>query len=138
MAAHLMPSPSPPPQKKKEREDTPALSANIPPPNPSYSGPRTHPRGPTVAHIDEKINQLKKKKEKIQMQQALLFIKEAQNIFQEDFSPDRALTFLSEAWQATSESQKEELRKRNHPFRSLPLHHHRKKTPTFDPTPHTS
>ena len=66
---------------------------------------------PPLARIDEKIQSLKKKKERIQTQQALLFMKEAQKILHEDFSPDMALALLSETWKETNENQKSEMRK---------------------------
>ena len=49
-----------------------------------------------LSHIDEKINRLKKQREKVQLQQAIFFHKEAQKIFQDGFSPNLALNILSD------------------------------------------
>lgn len=92
--------------------------------------------------IDEQINRLKKKKERVQTQQAITFMREAQKIFQTDFSPDVALSILSETWGAASETQKQNWRKldpanrwgRGHPFRSSPVQSPRKKTQPTEPT----
>jgi len=61
-----------------------------------------------VSKIDEKILQLKQKKEKLQTQQALLFLKESQKILGEKFSSDLAITILSHAWKSSSDHQKKE------------------------------
>jgi hypothetical protein len=91
---------------------------------------------PAVLQLEEKIQLLKKKKEKIQIQQALLFIKEAQKIFNEDFSLDLALIILSETWNKASQAQKEEWRKRNHFFRPLSLQNNGKKAEPSESTSH--
>ncbi len=65
-----------------------------------------------LTHIETKIHQLKQKKERIQTQQALLLMREAQKIFQEEFSPDVALKILKERWDSASEAQREEWKKR--------------------------
>lgn len=93
---------------------------------------------PDILRIDEKINELKKKKERIQTQQALFFIKEAQKILKDEFFPQIALLILSEAWAQASKTQKEEWRKRVPSFRSLYLQHDEKKTPPINPTPDKS
>lgn len=67
--------------------------------------------------IDEQINRLKKKKERVQTQQAITFMREAQKIFQTDFSPDVALSILSETWGTASEKQQAEWKKRGCDFR---------------------
>ena len=67
---------------------------------------------PALVRIDKKIQALKKKKEKIQIQQALLFMKEAQKIFSENMSQNLALVILTETWAKASNSQKEEWQKR--------------------------
>ena len=61
----------------------------------------------SLSLIDQKILQLKQKKEKIQTQQAALFIKEAQKILGEEFSIELALGILSHAWKDVSSKQKE-------------------------------
>ena len=96
------------------------------------------PTPPDILRIDEKIQALKKKKERIQTQQALFFIKEAQKILKDEFSPQVALLILSETWTQATKTQKEEWRKRGPSFRSLYLQHDEKKTPPINPTPHKS
>ncbi len=64
-----------------------------------------------LTHIETKIHQLKQKKDRIQTQQALLFMKEAQKILQEEFVPDVALKILKDHWNGASEAQKEEWKK---------------------------
>jgi hypothetical protein len=93
---------------------------------------------PVVVRIDEKIQRLKKKKERIQTQQALLFVKEVQRIFKDNFTPDVALTILSDAWGKASETQKGEWRKRAHSFCHLPFQDNRKKAQTLEATHHES
>src|SRR4051794_569916 len=64
-----------------------------------------------VLKIDAKILQLKQKKEKLQTQQALLFLKESQKILGEKFSSDLAIFILSHAWKSSSDHQKKEWEK---------------------------
>ena len=61
--------------------------------------------------IDQKILQLKQKKEKLQTQQALIFLKESQRILGEKFSPELATHILFHAWKASSDNQKKEWEK---------------------------
>ena len=58
-----------------------------------------------------KIDRLKKQREKLQFQQALLFFKETQKIFDKAFAPDLALVVLKDAWRKSSEVQKEKWQK---------------------------
>lgn len=64
-----------------------------------------------LTNIDEKIQRLKKRREKLQTQQAIHFMREAQRIFQDGFTPDIALNILSKTWSTASESQKKDWRK---------------------------
>ena len=66
-----------------------------------------------LTHIENKIHQLRQKKERIQTQQAIFFLKEAQKILKEEFSPDMALNILKDNWSAASIVQKEEWKKRD-------------------------
>lgn len=84
--------------------------------------------------IDEKILQLKKRREKVQTQQAIFFMREAQKIFQDGFMPDIALSILSETWGTASESQKQNWRKRANTFRSSSIHTVGKKSQPPEPT----
>ena len=90
-----------------------------------------------LTHIETKIYQLKQKKERIQTQQALLLMREAQKIFQGEFSPDVALTILKERWDSASEDQKEEWKKRANSFLSS-SHKTCKATENRNPTPQQS
>lgn len=94
-----------------------------------------HPQPqPTLVRIDEKIQALKKKKERIQTQQALLFMKEAQKIFKEDVLPNLALLILTETWAKASHSQKEEWQKQARSFHLSSPQQTKKKTPSVDST----
>jgi hypothetical protein len=86
-----------------------------------------------ITHIESKISQLKQKKERIQTQQAILLMKEAQKIFQEEFSPDVALKILKDHWNSATEAQKEEWKKRAGSFLSFP-HKTHKATENRNPT----
>ncbi len=74
-----------------------------------------------LSHIDEKIYQLKKKREKVQTHQALSFMKETQKIFKEEFSPLLALTVMAENWNTAPETKKETWKKRSQIFPSIPF-----------------
>ena len=86
--------------------------------------------------IDQKILQLKQKKEKLQTHQALIFLKESQRILGEKFSTELAAHILFHAWKASSDSQKKEWEKSclqggeeaNNSFRTSPQGS-REKTP---------
>lgn len=81
--------------------------------------------------IDEQINRLKKKKERVQTQQAIIFMREAQKIFQTDFSPNVALSILSETWGTATEKQQMEWKKRGAIFRPSSVQSsHKKPQPT--------
>ncbi len=90
-----------------------------------------------LTHIETKIRQLKQKKERIQTQQALLLMKEAQKILQEEFSPDGALKILKDHWNGASEAQKEEWKKRASPFLSS-SYKTRKAVENHNPAPQQS
>jgi ABC-type transporter MlaC component len=83
--------------------------------------------------IDEQINRLKKKKERVQTQQAITFMREAQKIFQTDFSPDIALSILSETWRTASEKQQAEWKKRARDFRHSSIQSSSKKPQPVEP-----
>ena len=82
--------------------------------------------------IDEKIQRLKKRREKVQTQQAISFMREAQKIFQDTFSTEIALSILSETWSSASESQKQNWRKRSDSFRTSPVQVFGKKPQTSE------
>ena len=66
--------------------------------------------------IDERITRLKKKKERLQTQKALLLYKEAQNILGDKFSYELVLSVLENSWNPSSDKQKEEWIKSAHKF----------------------
>ena len=67
--------------------------------------------------IDERIIRLKKQKERIQTQKALLLLKGAQLILEDKFSYELALSVLSHSWKPSSDKQKEEWTKSAPTFR---------------------
>jgi hypothetical protein len=64
-----------------------------------------------ISKIDQKILQLRQRKEKLQTQYAVGFMKEAQNILGEKFSPGLALSILSHSWLSSSDHKKKEWEK---------------------------
>jgi hypothetical protein len=70
-----------------------------------------------ISKIDLKISQLKQKKEKMQTQQAILLMKEAESILDKDFSPELVLSVLFHSWNSASQKQKEEWINSTHSFR---------------------
>ena len=91
-----------------------------------------------LTNIDEKIHKLKKRREKVQTQQAILFMREVQKILQDEFSPDLALEILVEAWTAATEAQKQKWRKKLDTFRASSLQGLQQKAQTLEPTPQQS
>ncbi|OJW52794.1 MAG: hypothetical protein BGO67_10445 [Alphaproteobacteria bacterium 41-28] len=96
-------------------------------------------------HIDEKIHQLKKKREKVQAQQALSFLKETQKIFKDEFSTPLALAMMAESWAAAPETKKESWKKayslgggKPQTFPSPASQLHRKKNQEVGSTDHQS
>lgn len=89
-----------------------------------------------LSNIDQRILQLKQRKEKIKTQQALIFLKESQIILGEKFSIDLAIHILSNSWNSSSDQQKKEWEKscpqggkeNNNSFRTSPQSS-REKTP---------
>lgn len=69
--------------------------------------------------IDERITRLKKKKERLQTQKALLLYKEVQNILGNKFSYEIVLSVLENSWNTSSDKQKEEWIKSAHKFRRV-------------------
>lgn len=59
-----------------------------------------------LSTIENKILQLKQKKERIQSQQAIFFMKEANRILKEEFSIEMTLAILRESWPTASKTQK--------------------------------
>ncbi len=59
-----------------------------------------------VTSIENKIHELRQKKERIKIQQSLLLMKEAQKILKDEFSPEMALIILKDSWTTASKTQK--------------------------------
>lgn len=61
-----------------------------------------------LSNIEDKINSLKQKREKIKTKKALLLLKEVQGILSDNFSYELVLSILKNSWSSASEKQKEE------------------------------
>lgn len=68
--------------------------------------------------IEQKIQRLRQKREKLHLNQALFFTKEVQRILEDEFSLEMALVILEKTWVAASKSQKEEWNKHVPSFRA--------------------
>lgn len=90
-----------------------------------------------ITTIENKIHQLKQKKDRIQTQQALFLMKETQKILKEDFSLETALNILKDSWTTSSKTQKTEWTTRANSF-PISSQKTRKKTETHNPAPEQS
>lgn len=70
-----------------------------------------------ISKIDQRINQLKQKKEKLQNHLSVLLFKEAKAILGDKFSTELVLSVLSNSWNSSSNKQKEEWIDSAHLFR---------------------
>ena len=70
-----------------------------------------------ISKIEDKINLLRQKREKIKTQKAMLLLKEAQGILSDNFSYELVLSILKNSWSSASEKQKEEWIKSAKQFR---------------------
>ncbi len=70
-----------------------------------------------ISKIEDKINLLRQKREKIKTQKALLLLKEAQGILSDNFSYELVLSILKNSWSSASDKQKEEWIKSAKQFR---------------------
>lgn len=82
--------------------------------------------------IDERITRLKKKKERLQTQKALLLYKETQSILGDKFSYELVLSILEHSWNPSSDKQKEEWIKSAHKFRRIPKKTRRESSPKIE------
>ncbi|MBX9621924.1 MAG: hypothetical protein K2X28_07895 [Alphaproteobacteria bacterium] len=87
-----------------------------------------------VTFIENKILALRQKKERLQTQQSLLLMKEAQKILKDEFSLETALTVLKDSWATASKTQKAEWATRAGSFLSSP-HKTHQKIKKHNPTP---
>ncbi|MBY0273667.1 MAG: hypothetical protein K2X02_09750 [Alphaproteobacteria bacterium] len=70
-----------------------------------------------ISKIEDKINLLRQKRERIKTQKAMLLLKEAQGILSDNFSYELVLSILKNSWGSASEKQKEEWIKSAKQFR---------------------
>ena len=87
-----------------------------------------------VTSIENKIHELKQKKERIQTQQSLLLMKEVQKILKDEFSLEMTLIILKESWTNASKTQKAEWAARSGSFLTS-SHKAYQKTKKHNPTP---
>jgi hypothetical protein len=85
--------------------------------------------------IDEKMQRLRKKREKIHLNESLFFTKEVQRILEDAFSLVLALVILEKTWPVASKSQKEEWRKCVPSFRASFIPSHEQKSQTYESAP---
>ena len=82
-----------------------------------------------ISKIDQRITQLKQKKEKMQTHLSVLLFKEAKVILGDKFSSELVLNVLSNSWNNSSSKQKEEWIDSAHLFRRSPTKRKQKKIP---------
>ncbi|MBX9787044.1 MAG: hypothetical protein K2Y08_06880 [Alphaproteobacteria bacterium] len=87
-----------------------------------------------VTSIENKIHELKQKKERIQTQQSLFLMKEAQKILKDEFSLEITLNILKDSWSTSSKTQKAEWATRAGSFLAYPQKTHQK-AKKHNPTP---
>ncbi len=90
-----------------------------------------------ITTIENKIHQLKQKKDRIQNQQAIFLMKEAQKVLKEEFSLETALNILKDSWITSSKTQRSEWTTRATSF-STSSSKTLKKTETHNTTPEHS
>lgn len=71
-----------------------------------------------ISVINEKIEKLRKQKTRVQLQEAVLFKREAEKIFDKVFSPDLALAVMTD-WSTATESKKKEWTNKSNSFRPV-------------------
>ena len=90
-----------------------------------------------VTSIENKIHELKQRKERIQTQQSLFLMKEAQKILKDKFSSEMTLIILKESWTNASKTQKAEWAMRVDSFLTS-FHKDHQKTKKHNPMPEQS
>jgi hypothetical protein len=81
-----------------------------------------------LARLDQRIQLLKKRKEKLYTQIAVAYLKETERIFGKEFSLELILEMLDHLKTISSEIHKEEWKKHGHSFRPSPPHKNGKNT----------
>ncbi len=84
--------------------------------------------------IDEKMQRLRKKLEKLHLNVSLFFTKEVQRILEDAFSLELALVVLEKTWPTASKSQKEEWRRCVPSFRASFIPSHEEKPHSHEST----
>ncbi len=84
-----------------------------------------------ISKIDQRIIQLKQKKEKLQTHLSVLLFKESKTILGEKFSTELVLNVLSNSWNNSSSKQKEEWINSAHLFRRSPTKGKSNKFPNY-------
>ncbi len=82
--------------------------------------------------IDEKMQRLRKKREKLHLNESLFFTKEVQRILEDAFSLELALVILEKTWPTASKSQKEEWRRCVPSFRAAFISSYEQKSHAHD------
>ncbi len=83
--------------------------------------------------IEQKIQRLRQKREKLHLNQALFFTKEVQRILQDEFSLEMALVILEKTWATASKNQKEEWSKHVPSFRAAFVSAYEKESQAHEP-----
>lgn len=83
--------------------------------------------------IEQKIQRLRQKREKLHLNQALFFTKEVQRILEDEFSLEMALVILEKTWATASKSQKEEWNKHVPSFRAAFISAYEQESQAHDP-----
>ena len=88
-----------------------------------------------LTRFNDRIEKIKKEKLKYQTQQALLFRREAEKFFENDFKLEIALAMLSD-WKTAPEHKKKEWENKSNSFRTASLQNAQQKAETHDAAPH--
>lgn len=88
-----------------------------------------------VSAINERIEKLKKQKIRAQLQEAVLFRRETEKIFDKGFSPELALAVMTD-WSKAPESKKKEWENKANSFRPIFFPEPQQKSAPRTPAPH--
>lgn len=86
-----------------------------------------------ITRFNDRIEKIKKDKLKYQTQQAILFRREAEKLFDGSFSPEIALAVMSE-WKTATDSKKKEWTNKSNSFRLSSVQRTQRKTEMPKPT----
>ena len=91
-----------------------------------------------IIALENQIQKLRKKREKIQTRQAVLFFKGVEKIFKDGFCPDLLLDILAQVRATASALQQQEWGQRARSFRCNTSHSNDEKPQTVESTNHQS